>query len=667
VLGLGSALLIGLWMLAHLWYDARALREFDDHIGDGPFQLFNPLRRIAAGQTGGVDFQYFHGLALPYLHYPPYALLGRDFFASEVARYAISQVAYLGVFAFVFGCATRRVGPTLALTALALVLYERVGYDTLALPGVNLIGLRTTCPLLALGVLLANLRPGREAVLAGALAGVGFTLGTDHGVATTAMLGTVWLGRAIAGLPGGTVRYLVHTILAAFAAAGGVLLAIGGPAGALRSLRYALVELPADQFWFFGVPPNRFLHFPRQLLSERHLLPAVLVPLAAAAGLVGWMRRYPAVRPVGVVLVGALVYAALSCVGYFGYCSLHYLNPAIRVMVVAGLVGAWHVFGWAKQLPEVGPGIDRAARWVLGGFLLTFVLIGPTLTGRSALVEARDAAVEVRDWGREALASRCPLGPRFRAHLDALTTAIDADRATKGVTRPPVIWSTYAGVLEDHYGVFNPGADYLIHAVGPQRRDEYLNTFRQSKPDYVCTFRRSVWPWEEALQNNCWGFYEELILNYEPLADSWAFRLWRRRPGAWHSPDPTAGRITVVPEKPDLFTVPVPPDLPPSAGLVVEVEYEAKVPVRGVPVVGGLPRFLLHPHDCENQTPVSLPPYRSSWAFAVYPTPGKTPSFFAGTASLVGGKVRVTAVHVRPIRADGRERSLHDEPLARIP
>jgi hypothetical protein len=176
-----------------------------------------------------------------------------------------------------------------------------------------------------------------------------------------------------------------------------------------------------------------------------------------------------------------------------------------------------------------------------------------------------------------------------------------------------------------------------------------------------------VWPWEEALQNNCWGFYEELVLNYEPLADSWAYRLWRRQPGDWRSPDPQSGAVTTIPERPDLFTVPVPPDLPAGAGLVVEVEYEATVQTRGVPVLGGLPRFLLHPHDCENQTPVSLPPYRTSWAFAVYPTPGKTPSFFAGTASLVGGKVRVTAVHVRPVRADGRDRFLHDEPLAKIP
>lgn len=667
LLGIGSAGLIGLWVLAHVWYDSRALREFDDHIGDGPFQLLNPLRRIAAGQVGGIDFQYFHGIALPYLHYPFYYLLGADFFASEVARYGVSQVAYLGAFLFVFGCATRRLGATLALTAVALVLTERVGYDSLALPGVNLIGLRTTCPLLILGVLLGGFRPSREAVAAGVLAGIGFTLGTDHGMASGVMLGVVCLGRAIARLPGGRIQYLGYMIAASVGGAAATLLIIGGLAGAVGALRYALVELPADQFWFFGVPPNKFLHFPRQLFAERYLLPSVIVPAAIAVAGVAGMRRHPALRPLGVVLIGAMSYSVLSCVGYFGYCSAHYLTPGLRVMVVAGLVGGWHAVSSLSRVPEFGPTIAQTGRWVFGGFLLTFVLIGPTTSGRSSIVEARSAATEARHWAQEAIATRCPLGPRFHAHLEALTSAIDRDRASAGITRPPVIWSTYAGILESHYGVFHPSSDYLIHAVGPERRDEYLAIFRRSQPDYVCTFRRSVWPWEECLQNNCWGFYEELIMNYEPLTESWAYRLWKRLPGEWQAPDSATGRVTVRPDRPDLFTIPVPSDLPAGRGLVVEVEYEATVPARGVPVVSGLPRFLLHPHDCENETPVSLPPYRTRWAFAVYPTPGKTPSFFAGTASLVGGKLRVTGVHIRPIQAGGREQYLHNEPLVKLP
>ncbi|HEY3788718.1 MAG TPA: hypothetical protein VGL71_07680, partial [Urbifossiella sp.] len=608
ILAIGSAALIALWVLAHVWYDARALREFDDHIGDGPFQLFNPLRRIGAGQTGGIDFQYFHGLALPYLHYPIYALLGRDFFASEVARYAIGEAIYLGAFLFVFGCATRRVGSTLALTALALVVYERIGYDSLALPGVNLVGLRSTCPLLVLGVLLAGWRPNREAIAAGMLAGFGFILGTDHGIAAAALLGSVWLGRAICRLPGGQPRYFAYSMLAAISAALIPLVIIGGIAGATGALRYALIELPADQFWFFGVPPNRFLHFPRQLFSERHLLPALIVPATIAITLLGGMRKQPALRPLGIVFLGAIIYSSLSCIGYFGYCSPHYLNPAIRMMTIVGLIGGWHVVRRITQLPELGAGLERSGHWLLAGFLFTFILVGPTGTGRSSILEARDATREAREWAREADSARCPLGPRFRSHLEALTQAIDADRAANGDTRPPVIWSTYAGILESHYGVFNPNCDYLIHAVGPGRREAYVVSFREHQPDYACTFRRSIWPWEEALQNNCWSFYEELILNYEPLVDSWAYRLWKRRSGDWRSPHQTG--VSFIPQRPDDFSVPLPANLPTGSGVVVEVEYEVKSPLQGVPVVGSLPRYLLHPRDCENETPISLPPYR---------------------------------------------------------
>src|ERR1041384_3235218 len=61
---------------------------------DGPFQLYNALRRIWVGQTGGVDFQFFHGLAIPYLHFIPFRLLGGTFIASQMARELMSVLAY---------------------------------------------------------------------------------------------------------------------------------------------------------------------------------------------------------------------------------------------------------------------------------------------------------------------------------------------------------------------------------------------------------------------------------------------------------------------------------------------------------------------------------------------------------------------------------------------
>lgn len=44
---------------------------------DGAFQHINPLRRIAAGEIPGRDFQVFHGLVISYLHYPIYFYLGK--------------------------------------------------------------------------------------------------------------------------------------------------------------------------------------------------------------------------------------------------------------------------------------------------------------------------------------------------------------------------------------------------------------------------------------------------------------------------------------------------------------------------------------------------------------------------------------------------------------
>src|SRR3954470_14162763 len=93
---------------------------------DGPFQLYNALRRIAAGQHGGVDFQFFHGLAIPYLHYPFFRLFGGGFTASEVSRQLITTLcgpAVLLVFFRVYLVEWRRaVGWATVVLALTIVL-----------------------------------------------------------------------------------------------------------------------------------------------------------------------------------------------------------------------------------------------------------------------------------------------------------------------------------------------------------------------------------------------------------------------------------------------------------------------------------------------------------------------------------------------------------------
>src|SRR5262245_6949823 len=82
----------------HIRASCSAIAPFDGSATDGPFQLFDALRRIDAGQLPGRDFPAFHGLALQLLHYVPFKLLGSDLYASELTRQLVSRFSTIIVF-----------------------------------------------------------------------------------------------------------------------------------------------------------------------------------------------------------------------------------------------------------------------------------------------------------------------------------------------------------------------------------------------------------------------------------------------------------------------------------------------------------------------------------------------------------------------------------------
>lgn len=222
---------IVLWVLAFLQGAVGQITTFDGPLYNGAFQHFNVLRRIAAGQTGGIDFQFFHGLGIPYLHYPLFRLFGGDLYASEATRYLINLAAYLLPYPVVFYAATRSRTAALGLTAVALAFSEPLGLHLLAWPSHNTPGVRAMVPYLALSLLLAGFRPGREAVLSGVLAGCAFLLGTEHGLAIGVMLAVTTLGRWWTGQPGGRGVYFAVAVAVGLATAAGLLIAIGGKLG----------------------------------------------------------------------------------------------------------------------------------------------------------------------------------------------------------------------------------------------------------------------------------------------------------------------------------------------------------------------------------------------------------------------------------------------------
>ncbi len=650
--GLAFLTLLILWVGAYLGRAVRDVTLFPGHEGDGPFQLFNPLRRIAAGQVGGVDFQYFHGIGLPYLHYPLFALAGGDLFAAELARAVVALAAFLGTTLAVCAALTRRLTPTLGLTAATAILVDQLGLYGLILAGNASLGVRSAVPFFILASFLAGFRPRVEAILIGVLAGAGLLFGVEHGVATLGMIGVVWGWRRLLGLAGGSLGWAGTVAALGILTTAAGLLAIGGPAGAVGALRYAFVEMPHDQFWYFGVPPNPFLYRWADIFTDRGLWLRALGPFA----LVGFvavrrLRFHPADRPAAIAVLGLLAYGLLAIVAYFGYCSGHYLEPLTRVALVGGVVLGWRI--WAS-LRTGAPGevpIPPGVRWGIAVVVGALFLAGPSSHDPSSLADVSFHGRKLVAGVETIQSGGCQVTPKLQADFEKLVAAIDADRGKHGVTRPPVIWSTYAGRLEDHYGVFHPACDYAIHALGPVRRAAYFDTFRQLRPDYVITCRQSYFLYEEWLRNSTWELYEEVIQNYEVLVAGRLFAVWRRKSADWVDLDRAAGQESREPEGPDWFTVPAPPGSPADAPRVVEVEYEVSNPLASVPIIGRLPRYLLGPNKCQNNLPISLPPDRTTWSFPVFPHAGQTPTFFGKTFSLVGGQFTIKRIRIRPMNA----------------
>ena len=292
-------------------------------------------------------------------------------------------------------------------------------------------------------------------------------------------------------------------------------------------LRFNFAEVPQDQFWYFGAPPNPFL-------SRWSEIPPMLADhtrwwIAIGAGVVIGVVQFWRARPEGdsrrpMAGLFLVVYAVISLASMLGLYMLMYAQPAARVgifMIVAWAYAAWQ--RWRERFP----GLARFKRLipVLGVAALAFIgyrrepaVFGAVAT--SALHVPRDHL----------------FGPERPQLSEAwVTTEIiglsQVEQLRRELRRTPTIWSTYAGLLEWQVGVLHPATDYIIHTLGPKRRAEYAAKFVEMRPELVQTIRPSYTYYEEWLEGTHWDFYRPLLERYDVSATGpWSF-FWTLRPG----------------------------------------------------------------------------------------------------------------------------------------
>ena len=616
---------------------------------NGAFQLLNPLRRIAAGQAGGVDFQFFHGLGVPYLHYPLYRLLGETLQAAEIARHLLSPLLFVASVVVFFAALTRRAIPTLVLTLSAILLVRLLQLQALYEVGHSLLGLRTAMPLVAAGLLFAVRERGwMSGVPMGAALAAALLLGTEQGMAAVAAyVGVQTLrllrqrgARALAASTAGALG--TTAVLAA-----GALVAMGGLQAVPGALRFHLLTLPRDQFWYFGAPPNEYLWALHQLGEAPFLIPfALAFPVLALVLIMLLRSRTPQEEAWAAGTTMLMAYGLISAVSVLGIWYPTYLAPLSRSVLLSALALGYLV--WSR-FPRTGssrkwmlPVRPRLAHAACAGLV---VLAALTLYPRTARIARALQAPDQQRVGPAGYLSR-----DWESYLAEMVPVMDSLRQEAG--RPLRVWSTYAGLLEAREELFHPDTDYIIHALGPDARADYVASFQKSAPDLVQTVRPRYSMYEEWLEGSSWEFYRRVLLGYQPVGQTfWSF-LWSPRAEPLAEP-----RLISEHEVggADHVQLPVPALSDSSTWQILEVEVEYKIdnPWRRLPIIGGLPRHLVHVHGSQNRYPVSLAPYYPRTRFPVVVRKGDQPSLRFATSSLLPrSSLKVSRVRVRGFPQD---------------
>lgn len=604
----GAVTAVAVALIAWLYVATGHYLYFDGYFANGAFQLLNPLRRVMDGQLLGQDFFVFHGIGTVWLHLPIYVLFGQDLQASELSRFVVSPL--LHAFASVWLALVLRRhtdGWTSSLMALLFFAAAAFALGWLFFPQNSLLGTRSAFPIFVALALAGGSGWLRVALLAGAA----LLVSPEHGIATIIALGAC-SGIALLRRDRITVPSRFLLMAAAGCAIFLLVLRVTSNGLAAANLRYALHDIPTDQFWYFGVRPNEYLPGDwSSLLSVGYLTCAALWlgGLLFAANL--WRIRSPFAMP----SVFLFVYATFGAVSQFGYLAAANLQGSVRALILLCIFGA---VGFHRKLSIATVGLCS--------------LIGILVLGYA------DPDAIAYAWPDRPPVAGEFLSPYWRQHLASV------DRlAPQGA-----IWSVYAGLPEASRAQYSPSFDYIIHALGPENRKRYVAAFDSAKPSLVRLDNAKNWKYGRWLISSNWSFYRRVFTGYELAGEDKMATLWKPAP-TLPAPEEqavlteVAGNCFVVTDQKRR-----------GGAFELTLTYSLANPWNSLPVIGQTPRIIAST-DSPGDAGISLPPpgaYGGKWEIPLVLKRGATAkmctnveTFLPGvTMQLTGAKIKSVPV-----------------------
>ena len=483
---------------------------------NGDFQSYNVFRRILAGQTPYLDFVNYIGMAPVWINLPLVAL-NNTFAGSLFATNFTSNLLFSATVLIWVYLVVRRLSAAMVVSA-ALTKFVSSGllatvggpagayltrlFQGLYSPGNSMRIARLFLPFLLAGAALLwlaargaqaegqalqrRLADPKPCLLVGGLAGAGLLWSSDFGLATAFSVTVFFLLVQTAHWQGARAFAGRLALYAAGLGAGCLLaacLVTGFHPGAWLS---SLGDTGVWQYFYFNGTSGQALVL--YVLTNVRLM-AFALPYAG-------LFVFSAVR-----LVQKRLSDRLFLLAFLGFCILT-------------ASGAYVLSGSGYNFKEALEGF----LWLGAGALILKALLHLTVSFACWQERALGGTVAVLAVGLAVLAGRDLLAPppqtgEYLPTLGGATTYHKALVETPALTGGEPVFSLYATGLEAVEGTFQPsGCDYIIHALGADRRQKYLDCFVQGAWRWAQTPRLDVENWL-TIQN--WDVYRHLWAGYE--------------------------------------------------------------------------------------------------------------------------------------------------------
>lgn len=515
---------------------------------DGAFQTMSGLLRLSEGQWPGRDFFPYLGAGPLLLLYPAFAARGADLTASVSAAVFVTLLALQLVFVVVTALVYGRRSPWLLAVAAAVpvLLVHLAGnwsgrlvvdsfcggclgiVELAATPGNSLRPLRAVAPyMLAMGafyVLSRQWRPVTQMAVIGGASGVVAALwSNDYGLVSGALMVALMTGLVVLTRTDDRVR----AAAAVWLSAGAAFLVAGLTATAghfLPYLRYNLVDVRQDQFWYFASwSEDSRVFSPGDLLNTMRDEQAVFALAVLAAVIVHAYRRRD-VRWFLLAYLGTALVAGGSAATIGGHIAGYFWSFRLWGYVVI-LVAGVRAVSWlaARAAARSDWAVVRRLPAGIGVVIGAITTAAMLLVATSAVSAAREA--------RSALASDPALvfHPELGGYLDA-----------RFVGHLEIVEEHGPDVVEEYMGlagmVTGPrtdlAVDAVIHALGDER--EKFAALMSEPHDAVVSTAPGLSGWMSWNLSANWWFYRELFMSYEPVQTSPDSLLWTpTRPASW--------------------------------------------------------------------------------------------------------------------------------------